>query len=821
MSIKTLRKRIALVAVSALGVGLLSVAPVQAAATTETASSVTGNVVAVPGGTSTGTFSVTLAEASGNTWDGANTTITVQLLDNNMVADRCTIDANADGTPKGAIISGQSDTLFATASSIPVLSMSSGDMTVTISDTYDDATELESVTISGLSSTCTSSATAGTVFVKVTAGTGEILGANVVSQGTLVNYVAVGSVTPATHDAGTLVNAIPATVADNSSQKILISSTSKFPIVYEASNCTSVWVGGVAAGLGVTIDAIGYNSSGHAYVIAAGAGDVGAPRPVGTVIGQPGTTYAAALTGGCTSTTYLGSIGSVSASASLTVDTTKVVSTIASNATTADNDGQIEITEISSGYIGNGAATTITVTLTNGQFASAPTLTTVGAAMTNLTPSYPTNTLTLYRADGTATGVRIHGAITPSSTMAPGDSVTVSATISNGDNPTVISSSFFVDGVLTTARTNKVITYAAATGSVTAPFSISALTTTAKSGAVINVSETGAATFGAGRYVAVCFNDAGGDAFSTSSRQIWAKVTSGDLKLAGNKTEVQATVGTGAAVVDSGTTYTDFNGTTNQCAYTQIYSASTTKSVITFYAGNAANTAADTIGAYLTTGSSAGSMTMGIFAGSALASLTQYSKFVYGNRLAIALYSVSASAMPAVSAAASAQAFGDLTVAELAKGLFAAGSITVDLTNAAGSQADPATTWATAGANAPIVTQTNAASDIVWSYAVTDANTVTITVTTASTTAPASFKVSNILTNILGNKNAGVSVANSDLYLTAAGAGLNSTSYSVQAATLASTAAAVVTNAEVLAAIVKLIASINKQIRALQKSLRR
>jgi len=824
MSTKTLRKRIALVAVSALGAGMLSLVAVPAAnatPTTETASSVTGDIVAQAGGAVTGSFSVTLAEAAGNTWDGANTTITVQLLDNNMNADVCTINTNADGTPKGAVISGQSDTLFATASSVPVLSMSSGDMTVTISDTYDDATELESVTVSGLTATCLSTAATGTIFVKVTAGTAEILGANVVSSGSIIGYDnAVAAATAAAYSQTSAT--VPSNAADNSGVKMLIGSTSKFPLVYNTS-CTKVWIGGVAAGFPLTIDGLGYDTSGYAYAMVNDAAvDLGVARPIGTVVGQPGTTYAATLTGSCTSTTYLGSIGKVTAAASLTVDTTKVVSSVASNVTTADNDGQIEITEISSGYIGNGEPTTITVTLTNGQFASAPTLTTVGAAMTNLTPSYPTSTLTLYRADGTATGVSIHGAITPSSTMAPGDSVTVAATIANTDDPVVVSSSLYVDGVLTTSRTNKVITYAAATASTSAPYSINVLTTTAQAGAVINVNETGAATFGAGRYVAVCFNDAGGDLFNAASRQVWAKVTSGDLKLSGNKTEVQATIGTGAAVVDSGATYTDFNGAAgNQCAYTQIYSASTTKSTITFYAGNAANTAADTVGAYITApGSSAGSMTMGVFAGSTLASLTLYSKFVYGTRNAIQLYSVTASGTPTVTSPGSNQAYGDLSISEAAKGVFAVGAITVDLTNAAGSQADPVATWATAGANAPTVTQTNSASDIVWSYVVTDANTVTITVTQASTTAPATFKVSNIKSNVLGSKSAGVAVANSDLYLTAAGAGLNSTSYSVQAASLPVVAATTtVTNAEVLSAIVKLIASINKQITALQKLL--
>jgi hypothetical protein len=177
---------------------------------------------------------------------------------------------------------------------------------------------------------------------------------------------------------------------------------------------------------------------------------------------------------------------------------------------------------------------------------------------------------------------------------------------------------------------------------------------------------------------------------------------------------------------------------------------------------------------------------------------------------------LSTSGYPSVVAPGTNQPLGDLTIVENKKGLFAVGTITVDLTNSAASQSDPATTWAVSGANAPVVSQTNAASDIAWSYAVTDANTVTITVTTASTNLPATFKVSNILVNVLGTKSAGIAVTDSDMYLTAAGAGLSSGSYSLQAGKTG-TGAAVVTNAEVLKSIVALIASINKQIQALQK----
>jgi len=794
--------------------------PAQAAATTVLNSSVAGTVSATPGGTSTGTFSITLTEATGNTWDGANTTITVQLLDNNMVADRCTIDTNADGTPKGAILTGESDTLFATAASTPTLAVSSGDLTVTISDTYDDAAELESVTISGLTASCTSSATTGTIFVKVTAGTAEIIGAKVNSKAKFVTYVEAGSATVATHDAGTLVYSIPDAPANNSSIKMLIDSDSQFPIVYEATNCTTVNIGGVGAGMSHIIDAIGYDASGNVSVLTnTASANVGVARAIGTVIGQPGTVYAASASGNCTSVTYLGSIGSVVSSAALTVDATKVVSSIASAITTANNDGQIELTSIVSGQIADGTATTITITLTDGTFTSAPTVSAPAGTITNLTASYPNSTLTLYSADGTATGATVHGSITPSATLAIGGSVTVSAKVTNSKNPTIVSASQVIDGVTITSRTNKVITYGAATAAIGAPFSIAASTTsTAVSGAVFSITESSAATFSAGRYVAACFDDAGGDQFDLASRGIWATVTSGDLKLVGNVTTVAASAGTAAAVVDGATTYTNYNGTgvTYQCVYTQVYSAGTTPSTIRFTAGNATGTGADTIGAYIKTGSAAGNMAMGIFAGASLTSLTAYTTVSYGVRTPVAKYTLSTSGYPSVVAPGTTQPLGDLTIVEVKRGNFAAGTITVDLTNSAGSQADPATTWAVSGANAPVVTQTNAASDIAWSYAVTDANTVTITVTTASTNVPATFKVSNILVNVLGTKSAGVAVTDSDLYLTAAGTGLSSGSYSLQAGKTGA-AAAVVTNADVLKSIVALIASINKQIQALQK----
>jgi hypothetical protein len=155
-----------------------------------------------------------------------------------------------------------------------------------------------------------------------------------------------------------------------------------------------------------------------------------------------------------------------------------------------------------------------------------------------------------------------------------------------------------------------------------------------------------------------------------------------------------------------------------------------------------------------------------------------------------------------------------VSITEGAKGYFAAGTITVDLSDSANADTTGGSFAATVGANAPVVTQTGA-SNIVWDYAITDGNTVTITVRTASSDAPATFKISNVKINTVATKSGGVAPASSDFFYEVSGAGMNSQSYSGQWGNVVS--AASVTNADVLKSIVALIASINKQIQALQK----
>jgi len=198
MSTKTLRKRIALVAVSAMGFGLLSMVPAQAVATTLTASSTTGTISAAASGTvANGTFSVTLVEAAATTWtNGA--TITLKVADKYGAVDVCTVKANDDGSPAGTVtMAGTSDFMFLSTASLPTLAVASGALTVTVAAgdaTYTDNGEIEHVTISGLTVTCPTTAPIGNLYIKVTAGTSELDGANVVMTGS-VNQTISDSVT--------------------------------------------------------------------------------------------------------------------------------------------------------------------------------------------------------------------------------------------------------------------------------------------------------------------------------------------------------------------------------------------------------------------------------------------------------------------------------------------------------------------------------------------------------------------------------------------------------------------------------------------------
>jgi len=183
MSTKTLRKRIALVAVSALGFGLVtSVAPASAAngPSTKVQSSVSGTIAAVAnGGLATGTFSITLNEASATTWTDASADqeIVFGLVTRYGAADQCYVDGNDDTTPAGTVtVTGESDTLFATAANEPSVTVdeSAKTFTVTIGAGTSDNGEAESITVSGLVVKCSTAAPAGKIYVVVESGAAEL-----------------------------------------------------------------------------------------------------------------------------------------------------------------------------------------------------------------------------------------------------------------------------------------------------------------------------------------------------------------------------------------------------------------------------------------------------------------------------------------------------------------------------------------------------------------------------------------------------------------------------------------------------------------------
>jgi hypothetical protein len=493
------------------------------------------------------------------------------------------------------------------------------------------------------------------------------------------------------------------------------------------------------------------------------------------------------LLGSADSNTYLGQIGSVSTSFNSFVDTTKIVTTVADAITTANNDGEINVVTNTSGAIADSTATTITITLTGGSFASAPTVTAAAGTCTlDATHTYPRSSITITSSAGSCTGVTVVGAIDASG-LAVGSSVSFTATVANGTNPT---------SYTTVLQNRNLITYGAATAVAATQASVASssedsVATTAA------VTESAAGVFKAGYYLSICFADAtGNDLFSTDVKNVWATVTSGDLKLEGNATSALATMDNDSS---GNTTYA---GTAKQCAQVRIYSASTAASTITWSAGTA-TAAESTTGFRMDSGSAAGAITMGVFLGSTVNLADLYTTFVLGSRTAAANYTIAAASTPDVTAGGAAQAYGDITISEAKYGKFAAGAITVDLTDSAGNASAVATFAATAGANAPVVTQTNANSEIRWSYVVTDFNTITITVAGASTANAATFKVSNIKVNLSDVKSSGVAVNSADVYVTVGGAGIGSASYPVQAAKVK--AVATTTTADALLELAKAI----------------
>jgi len=898
MSTKTLRKRIALVAVSAMGFGLLSMVPAQAVATTLTASSTTGTISASASGTvANGTFSVTLVEAAATTWtNGA--TITLKVADKYGAVDVCTVKANDDGSPAGTVtMAGTSDFMFLSAASLPTLAVASGALTVTVASgdaTYTDNGEIEHLTISGLTVTCPTTAPIGNLYIKVTAGTAELDPANVVMTGsvnqtiaddatklpvrfTVGNYPVQAAYEGTNNVAAAIVNASNLQVRETTSAITLsplwaqdavtaqyddagavdsagdacTTATDQFEMTdhsLRTGDAIRVVENGTASGFtdattyyavvaATSPDCFGLASTlalAAAGTIVNGAADatnitllyLGAGMPASLTIGSAtgaainaGSTVtlpASAATvdafGVATSTVWLGKIGVVSAS--YKQEAVGTATAIAANTSfaTSSTVGKINIVGTTGSIVDDNAAPRVTITLTNGVFYSAPGTVTGGAVVS--TQSYPSATLVIApSADTVSVDV---GTYRFNTGVAAGSFLSFTATVTNDTNPTS-----WTPTALTNSAQRNIAILAGASISATPATSINIATTTGAAMSPITITETGAGIWKTGQVIGVCFVDGPDDAaadedtfYTAGGSTPWATVTSGNVKLAGNVSTLKGTMATAAAVNASSETSVD-EDVNNQCVYWSVYSSSTTASTIVINGSNAANDAAASTGPVVNTASRSGTASAVITGGGALDSALVLNRSVLFTRVNAALYNVSLSSVPStIAVASSAQSLPDVSITEGAKGYFAAGTITVDLSDSANADTTGGSFAATVGANAPVVTQTGA-SNIVWDYAITDGNTVTITVRTASSDAPATFKISNVKINTVATKSGGVAPASSDFFYEVSGAGMNSQSYSGQWGNVVS--AASVTNADVLKSIVALIASINKQIQALQK----
>jgi len=898
MSTKTLRKRIALVAVSAMGFGLLSMVPAQAVATTLTASSTTGTISASASGTvANGTFSVTLVEAAATTWtNGA--TITLKVADKYGAVDVCTVKANDDGSPAGTVtMAGTSDFMFLSAASLPTLAVASGALTVTVASgdaTYTDNGEIEHLTISGLTVTCPTTAPIGNLYIKVTAGTAELDPANVVMTGsvnqtiaddatklpvrfTVGNYPVQAAYEGTNNVAAAIVNASNLQVRETTSAITLsplwaqdavtaqyddagavdsagdacTTATDQFEMTdhsLRTGDAIRVVENGTASGFtdattyyavvaATSPDCFGLASTlalAAAGTIVNGAADatnitllyLGAGMPASLTIGSAtgaainaGSTVtlpASAATvdafGVATSTVWLGKIGVVSAS--YKQEAVGTATAIAANTSfaTSSTVGKINIVGTTGSIVDDNAAPRVTITLTNGVFYSAPGTVTGGAVVS--TQSYPSATLVIApSADTVSVDV---GTYRFNTGVAAGSFLSFTATVTNDTNPTS-----WTPTALTNSAQRNIAILAGASISATPATSINIATTTGAALSPITITETGAGIWKTGQVIGVCFVDGPDDAaadedtfYTAGGSTPWATVTSGNVKLAGNVSTLKGTMATAAAVNASSETSVD-EDVNNQCVYWSVYSSSTTASTIVINGSNAANDAAASTGPVVNTASRSGTASAVITGGGALDSALVLNRSVLFTRVNAALYNVSLSSVPStIAVASSAQSLPDVSITEGAKGYFAAGTITVDLSDSANADTTGGSFAATVGANAPVVTQTGA-SNIVWDYAITDGNTVTITVRTASSDAPATFKISNVKINTVATKSGGVAPASSDFFYEVGGAGMNGQSYSGQWGNVVS--AASVTNADVLKSIVALIASINKQIQALQK----
>jgi len=891
MSIKTLRKRIALVAVSALGVGLLSVAPASAADTTLENSDVSGNIVATAStSTATGTFSLTLVEYDANAWDTA-VAQTYQIVDKYGTADTCEIKANDDGTPYGTIVTtGVSDAIFATASALPDYTVTSGDLVVTFDG--DNNSQIEHITISGLTVKCSTSAPVGNLYIKRTDSGNEIAPALVEMTGTVNQAVtATGTAMAVRFNIGDMPVQAAYEATNNVAAAVVNASNARFRETTSAITVSPLWTGtsatvsydetgGAAEDLFTagaahalrTGDAVriisngditaGYadNTTYYAIVVAAttfqlasslanavagtavagttdaanvtmqyrGAGmpatlTIGSATDAALAVGSAVTIPASAATndsyGDASSVVYLGKIGTVGSTYKYYSTGTATAIAANSSFTTTATAGEINIDEVTTSAINDGATTeSVVLTLTNGVFYSAPTVT--GASIVS-TQIYPSATLSLDTV--TAASIVITGTYRFNAGVASGSYLTYSVAVNNDTDPVG-----YIPLVTAEPALNQIAILAGARLASTPTTSVNIATTTGAALSPITISESAAGVWKAGQIVGVCFADgptdgtADEDSFYTSGGSYpWGTVTTGDLKLAGNVTTKKGTLDSSDDVAAASQGLDEADGVTaNQCVYWTVFATSTVASTITINGSNAANDGAATTGPVINTTTRIGTGTVVVVGGGALGSALALNRAALYNRVSAALYAVSLNSVPpTITVASSNQGLAEISITEGAKGYFAAGAITIDLSDSANADSTGGSFAATVGANAPVVTQT-AASNIAWDYAITDGNTITITVRTVSSDAPATFKISNVKINTVATKSGGAAPASSDFFYEVSGAGMNGQTYSGQWGTVAA-AATGVTNAEVLAAIVKLIASINKQIRALQKSLRR
>lgn len=831
MSKKTF-KRVALgVVVSMVLAPFAAIAPSQAAATTLTASTVTGTVAATAStSVATGTFSVTLVEDAGNVWaDDAE--ITLQLVDKFGVADTCTIAANTDGSPAGTVtITGVSDVLFSVAGYEPTLEVVSGDLVVSIEGDYTDGAELEHIVISGLTARCTSTAPLGNIYVAVTGGTGEIDPANVVMTGSVNREIsAVGTNAAVRLD----IANFPAQAAYEATNNIYAAftniSATKVRETVSAMTVSALWTAssttvaadftanadgedvfvltnhglrtGDAVRMVTETDELGNFSSSTTYrAIVTGAntfqlastltnavagtrleftadGNVelryagsgmpvsltigsatGVAYEVGSVVSWPASAAVADAFGAATSRVYLGKVGTVGATFQYYSTGTQTAFDVNTNLTTTATAGEINVVATTAGAILDGATSpTVVITLTNGVFQSAPT---VNGATISGSQVYPSATLTLVP---TTEAIDIVGTYRFNAGTAAGSYLTFVAAVNNLTAPVG-----FIGSALAQPSQNRIAILTAATGKPATPASLSTGAANV-AGAVVTTTETAAGTFRSGHYVAICFADAtGNDLFDTTSKFVWATVTTGDLKLEGNVTTLRASMTNDVGV-------TAYDGQNNQCAQVRVFSASTAVSTITWSAGTA--TAAESAVPFnMSVGTANGVIRMGIVAGASATGGQVYGTFNLGTRTTANNYSVAVGSAASVLLPAAGAAMPNITITEAARGRFAAGTITIQLSNSLGVDNNISAFTATSGADAPVVTQTAATSDIAWTYAVI-ADRVTITIASSSTNVPAQFVISNIKLNVASTTASGLAVTDNDIFAVVSGNAVASNSW--------------------------------------------